>query len=219
MGSPSNEKGRGKDEQLHHVCIDSFFMGKYEITQKQWQEVMGNNPSTFKDCNECPVEQVSWLDVLSYIEKLNALSGKKYRLPTEAEWEYAARAGTTTPFGFNGEISTDKVNYNGRYTYGNSTKGLRRKKTVPVGSLPANPWGLHEVHGNVWEWTCSRYEVHYSGKELRCADKDNASRQRVIRGGAWQTAPKNARSAKRDWSTIGNRHSLIGFRLAHDMKD
>jgi len=219
MGSPVNEEGRGKDEQHHKVCVKDFLIGKYEVTQKQWQEVMGSNPSAFKGCDDCPVEQVSWLDVINYIEQLNNYSGKKYRLPTEAEWEYAARAGTTTPFSFKGEISSDKVNYNGKYTYGGSAKSLRRKKTVPVGSLPANPWGLHEMHGNVWELTCSRYEVNYSGREQRCVAQGGVSRQRSMRGGSWQDAPKNVRSAKRDWGAIGNRHSLIGFRLAHDQEN
>ena len=189
MGSPENEEGRFDDETQHRVCVGAFKIGKTEVSQQQWREVMGsNNPSGFKDCDDCPVETVSWNDVQDFLQKLNTKTGKRFRLPTEAEWEYAARAGTTGPFSFQGKISAVKVNYDASYTYAGSSKGQYRGKTVPVGSLPANPWGLHEVHGNVWEWTCSAYDENYGGSEEQCAGGNDSGR-RVLRGGSWDGRP------------------------------
>ncbi len=211
MGSPSSEEGRFDNERQHRVCVDGFQMGKYEVTQAQWRSVMGSNPSKFSGCDRCPVEKVSWNDVQDYIRKLNARTGGGYRLPTEAEWEYAARAGTSGPFSFSGRISADKVNYDANYTYGGSSKGRYRKKTVPVGSLPANPWGLHEVHGNVWEWTCSDYDEGYNGGEQRCS---SGGALRALRGGSWYNNPRDVRSANRLRRTPGYRGNALGFRLA-----
>lgn len=214
-GSPADEERRDGDERQHRVCVGDFKIGKTEVTQQQWHEVMGSNPSFFKDCDDCPVEQVSWNNVQDFLQKLNARSGMKFRLPTEAEWEYAARAETTGPFSFQGKISADKVNYDANYTYEGSNKGKYREKTVPVGSLPANPWGLHEVHGNVWEWTCSAYDENYGGSEEKCAGRNNSG-LRVLRGGSWLNEPRDVRSANR-YRNVPDRRSLnIGFRLAQD---
>jgi formylglycine-generating enzyme required for sulfatase activity len=161
------------------------------------------------------VEKVSWNNVQDFLQKLNERSGMKFRLPTEAEWEYAARAGTTGPFSFQDKISADKVNYGGSSTYGVSSKGKFREKTVPVGSLPANPWGLHEVHGNVWEWTCSAYDKNYGGSEEKCAGR-NDSGLRVLRGGSWNNRPRGVRSANRFRYEPDTRSDYIGFRLAQD---
>ncbi len=215
MGSPSNEEGRYDIERQHRVCVEDFQIGKYEVTQAQWQAVMGNNPSHFKGCDDCPVENVSWNYVQQYIEKLNRRNGKRYRLPTEAEWEYAARAGTTGPFSFLGKISAEKVNYKANYTYAGSAKGEYRGKTVPVGSLPANPWSLHEVHGNVWEWTCSRYVEDYDGSEKECIDKNDTNARPSVRSGSWWGKPWTVRSANRlSHRPTGDRKSNLGFRLA-----
>ncbi|MEA3333135.1 MAG: formylglycine-generating enzyme family protein, partial [Pseudomonadota bacterium] len=135
MGSPSDEKERSSDEgPVHEVKLDGFWIGCYEVTQSEWQKVMGNNPSRFQkgDSDNRPVEQVSWDDCQEFIEKLNCRrnSDKSFRLPTEAEWEYACRAGTTTPFSFGATISTDQANYDGDYTYGNGCKGEYRRKTT-----------------------------------------------------------------------------------------
>ncbi len=163
-----------------------------------------------------PVACVSWNDATAYAEWLSKQTGGHYHLPTEAEWESATRAGTTGPFSFSGPITTDKVNYNGNFTYAGSPEGIYREKTVPVGSLPANPWGLHEVHGNLWEWTCSKYEMKYVGAEMRCASKDENG-ARVLRGGSWDYLPVWARSALRNRDAPDYRDSLIGFRLARDL--
>ena len=144
MGSPKEEKERrSTDETQHKVTLTKgFYMGVYTVTQEQWQEVMGNNPSHFKGEKNLPVEKVSWDDCQEFIKKLREKDKKAYRLPTEAEWEYACRAGTTTPFHFGETISTDQANYNGNVIYGNGKKGVYRKKTTPVGSFPANAWGF-----------------------------------------------------------------------------
>jgi len=215
MGSPADEEGRYGDEQQHRVCVGDFKIGKTEVTQQQWREVMGNNPSHFKGCDDCPVEQVSWNDVQDFLQKLNVRSGVKFRLPTEAEWEYAARAETTGPFSFQGKISTDKVNYT-QFTAFGIGKVKYSGKTAPVGSLATNPWGLHEVHGNVWEWTCSAYDENYGGSEEKCAGRNNRG-LRVLRGGSWFDGPWVVRSANRNWNGPAVRYSDgVGFRLAQD---
>src|ERR1022692_2803027 len=148
MGSPKKEKERVHDETQHKVTLTKgFYMGVYTVTQEQWKEVMGNNSSFFKGEKNLPVEKVSWDDCQNFIKKLREKDKKPYRLPTEAEWEYGCRAGTTTPFHFGVTISTDQANYNGDSTYGDGKKGVYRMKTMPAGSFPANAWGLHDMHG------------------------------------------------------------------------
>ena len=157
MGSPSNEAGRVSDEGPQQtVSVRGFALGKYEVTQSQWRSVMGKSPSYFTGDNR-PVERVSWNDVQEFCKKLNARLGltgsNSYRLPTEAEWEYAARAGTTTPFGLGLTINAEIVNYIGPVPYGAAPPGVYRGETVNVGSLGvANRWGLYDMHGNVREW-------------------------------------------------------------------
>ena len=166
MGSPKEEKERQDNETQHKVTLTKgFYMGVYTVTQEQWQEVMGNNPSHFKGEKNLPVEKVSWDDCQEFIKKLREKDKKPYRLPTEAEWEYACRAGTTTPFHFGETISTDQANYNGNFIYGNGKKGVYREKTTPVGSFPANAWGLHDMHGNVWQW-CQDWYGDYPQKDV-----------------------------------------------------
>src|SRR5262249_47079270 len=148
------------DETLHRVTLtQGFHLGVHQVTQAQWQAIMGNNPSNFTG-NDRPVEMVSWNDCVDFCKRLGEKTGMWFRLPTEAEWEYACRAGTTTPFHFGETISTDQANYDGNYTYGNGTRGVYRKRTKPAGSFPANAWGLHEMHGNVWEWCQDGYELY-----------------------------------------------------------
>src|SRR5262249_43140137 len=154
MGSPKGELLREflrGDETQHKVTLTrGFYMGVYPVTQEEWQAVMGKNPSRFKGEKNLPVEMVTWDDCQKFIKKLQAKDkgGKAYRLPTEAEWEYACRAGTTTPFHFGETISTEQANYDGNSVYGNGNKGAFRKKTTPVGTFPGNAWGLHDMHGN-----------------------------------------------------------------------
>jgi eukaryotic-like serine/threonine-protein kinase len=152
MGSPSSEPKRSDDEgPQYEVSVQPFYMGKYAVTQAQWAAVMGNNPSKVKVPNH-PVEQVSWNDAIQFCQKLSIQTGHNYRLPSEAEWEYACRAGTTTPFYFGETISSAIANYDGTRVYGNEAKGEYWEETMGVGSFPPNAYGLYDLHGNVWEW-------------------------------------------------------------------
>lgn len=216
MGAPDTEKKSDHDEKpLHKVNLNGFYMCKYEITQSQWKAVMGanNNPSHFKG-DSLPVEKVSWEDVQEFIKKLNQLTGKQYRLPTEAEWEYACRAGTTAPF-FTGEnITTDQANYNGNYPYNGNPKGEYRQKTVKVDTFAPNAWGLYNMCGNVSEWCNDLYEEYYyknSPEDNPSGPKENDDNYRVCRGGAWNLFGKDCRSANRA-KAKGDFH-FIGFRL------
>ncbi|MBD2570478.1 SUMF1/EgtB/PvdO family nonheme iron enzyme [Anabaena lutea] len=202
MGSPENEIGRRDDESpQHQVTVPSFFMGKYPVTQAQYQAITGNNPSCFKDSNR-PVERVSWYDAGIFCQKLSQRTGKNYRLPSEAEWEYACRAGTTTPFHFGDTITTDLANYHGNYTYRQEPIGVYREKTREVGSFGvANNFGLYDMHGNVWEWCQNHPDI-----------EENAYR-RPKRGGSWDYIPGNCRSGySQDYSSNGRSNNL-GFRV------
>ncbi|NES69781.1 MAG: SUMF1/EgtB/PvdO family nonheme iron enzyme, partial [Okeania sp. SIO2D1] len=149
MGSPGNEEGRGDSESpQHQVTLQPFYMSKYPITQGQYQAIMGKNPSSFKGGNR-PVECVSWYDAVEFCQELSQKTGKNYKLPSESQWEYACRAGTTTPFYFGETITSELVNYNGNYTYGNAPKGKFREETTDVGIFPPNAFGLYDMHGNV----------------------------------------------------------------------
>lgn len=223
MGSPDSEEDRGKDESpQHRVTIGyEFYMGKYEVTQAQWQAVMGNNPSYFKNCPQCPVEQVSWNDAQEFMKKLNALNdGFTYRLPSEAEWEYACRAGTTTAFAFGDSLSSSQANFNGNYPYGGAPKGEYKAKTTPVGSYQANGFGLYDMHGNVWEWVEDIYQNNYNG--LATDSSANVSRgdssARVLRGGCWINGGRDLRSAVRIRLSAGNRSYVSGFRVVASAK-
>jgi formylglycine-generating enzyme required for sulfatase activity len=209
MGSPASEIGRYDDERQRRVCVNAFKLGKYEVTQAQWKAVMGNNPSRFSGCENCPVEQVSWNDVQGYIGKLNARTGQHYRLPTEAEWEYAARAGTTSAYPWGDSVGRNRANCDGCGSQWDD------KRTAPVGSFAPNAWGLYDTAGNVWEWTCSAYDQDYGGAERRCAGKNDAG-SRVDRGGSWGNVPRGVRSANRGRDAPDNRGSYLGFRLAQD---
>jgi len=219
MGSPINEKDRSLDEgPQHRVTISrDFYMGKYEVTQGQWKEVMGNNPSGFSDCgNDCPVENVSWDDAQEFIKKLNAGGEGIYRLPSEAEWEYAARAGTTTPFGIgNGNnLSSNEANFNGNFPYGNAAKGKYLEKTISVGRYSSNAWGLYDMHGNVWEWVQDWYSKdYYAGSPAVSPTGPSVAARRVTRGGGWFENGNNLRSAFRESYTPSNRLNGLGFRL------
>jgi formylglycine-generating enzyme required for sulfatase activity len=209
MGSPNGEAGRRDDETQHKVTLTKgFYMGVHLVTQEQWQEVMGKNFSIFKGEKNLPVEMVSWQDCQSFVKKLREKDKKPYRLPTEAEWEYSCRAGTTTPFHFGATISTDQANNDGGFLYGNGKKGTYRKKTTPVDTFPANAWGLHDMHGNLWQWCQDWYDdyprkdvVDPQGPEKKDAvDPWTPSRpMHVGRGGCWASDPFDCRSARRGW--------------------
>jgi len=213
MGSPTSEKDRSSDEgPVHRVRITKpFYMGKYEVSQGQWQAVMGNNPSAFKGSDKLPVERVSWNDSQVFLGK----AGDGLRLPTEAEWEYACRAGTNTPFYFGNTITTDQVNYDGNYPYAGGPKGVYRQKTTPVGSFPPNAWELYDMHGNVWEWCEDWDEKDYYGQSPGSDPTGPGSGSyRVVRGGSWNYDAYFCRSANRDGIGPSYSNGYVGFRAA-----
>ncbi|WP_445242852.1 SUMF1/EgtB/PvdO family nonheme iron enzyme [Microcoleus sp. POL10_C6] len=219
MGSPNTEAGRSNNEGLQRtVNISPFFMGKYPVTQAQYQALMGNNPSHFKGLfksKQLPVEQVSWDEAVKFCRKLSEKTGKTYRLPSEAEWEYACRAGTTTPFYFGETITPDLVNYDGNYPYGCAPKGLYRKQTTDVGSFPPNPFGLYDMQGNVWEWCSDKWHDNYSGAPTDGSSWETGTdNKRVLRGGSWNNHALYSRSADRinRWANDGCWDR--GFRVA-----
>ncbi|MEM9273819.1 MAG: bifunctional serine/threonine-protein kinase/formylglycine-generating enzyme family protein [Cyanobacteria bacterium P01_F01_bin.143] len=217
MGSPEDELERSNDEgPQHKVKIRPFLMGKYPVTQAQWKAVMKNNPSRFTEDEDHPVEKVSWFDCLDFCEKLSQKLGREFRLPTEAEWEYAARAKSTTPFFFGETITTELANYNGEYTYGIEKEGEYRNKTTKVGSFAPNRFGLYDIHGNVAEWCEDSWHDNYqeapSNGEPWVDDEDSS--ERVLRGGSWLHLPGSCRSSQR-LSSLGNSKSdAFGFRIA-----
>ncbi|MFT7516111.1 MAG: sulfatase modifying factor 1, partial [Candidatus Omnitrophota bacterium] len=214
MGSPDGEPLREDDEHLHVVELsEGLWLWDTACTQALWEAVMGDNPSDFKG-PERPVENVSWEDVQEFFVRLNAtIPGLEAGLPREAQWEYACRAGTTTPFSFGTQITPEQVNYDGNHPYEGGRKGLYRKETVPVRSLPPNAWGLYEMHGNVWEW-CTDWFGEYPGDGIVDPGGPNEGTARVIRGGAWDYSAGICRSACRGRGEPVGRVSWIGFRGA-----
>ncbi len=220
MGSPPEEPERWEDETLHKVALSrGFYLGIHPVMQAQWQAVMGNNPSHFKgrkrqDKNR-PVEQVSWEDCQAFCTKLSESDGKRYVLPSEAEWEYACRAGTTTAFFFGATLSTDQANYNGNYPYNKGAQGEYREQTTSVGSFPPNAWGLFDMHGNVWEWCQDVYRSYDELSTKNTLDTENTDETaRVLRGGSWVDFARYCRSAYRDGVAPSNRDYNSGFRVA-----
>ena len=224
MGSPASEVSRQSNEgPQHQVTLSAFAMGKHEVTQALWQAVMGSNPSYFKGDN-LPVEHVSWNDCQAFISKLNQITGKTYRLPTEAEWEYACRAGSTTPFNTGSNIFTAQANFNGNYPYNNNPKGIYRNNTMSVGSFAPNAWGLYDMHGNVFEWCEDDWHENYYGSPTDNRPWVDSPRglSRVIRGGSYQCSASYCRSATRssnrpnlcyNRSSCNSHDNSLGFRL------
>ncbi|NEO27622.1 MAG: formylglycine-generating enzyme family protein, partial [Kamptonema sp. SIO4C4] len=251
MGAPESEEGSQDDERpQHQVTVPSFFMGKTPITQAQWRQVasfpkvqrdLDPDPSHFKG-DDRPVEKVSWYDALEFCARLSQQTGQNYRLPSEAEWEYACRAGTTTPFYFGATITTDLANYRGTdWTndegktypsfYGNGPRGEYREETTSVGTFPPNAFGLYDLHGNVWEWCADPWHDNYNDapQDGRVWDKnDNRyqnlsdhlaeflkdERNHILRGGSWYLIPVNCRSANRYDYVPGSLSDDVGFRVA-----
>ncbi|MBF0452510.1 MAG: SUMF1/EgtB/PvdO family nonheme iron enzyme [Candidatus Magnetomorum sp.] len=216
MGSPPGEPERYDGETQHPVKLTkSFYMQTTEVTQGQWTAMMGNNPSRFKECGDnCPVERVSWEDVQEFIQKMNNQDKSwQYRLPTEAEWEYAARAGTTGPFAFGDCLSTDDANYDGNYPLENCPKGEYRETTIPVASLKANAWGLYDMHGNVWEW-CFDWYGEYPTHSVKDPQGVTSGASRVGRGGSWDLYARYCRAAYRFHYSPGSSRDYLGCRLA-----
>jgi formylglycine-generating enzyme required for sulfatase activity len=182
------------------------------VTQEQWKAVTGDNPSHFKGEANLPVENVSWNLCQAFLRQLTQRDGLPYRLPSEAEWEYACRSGTTTPFHFGDAISTDQANYDGNYAYGNGKKGVYREKTTPVGSFPPNLWGLYDMHGNVWQMCQDWYDGHPT-KEVVDPHGPAAGQHRTIRGGSWITYPDYCRAAYRRPADPGECRTYYGLRV------
>jgi len=201
------------DETQHRVTLTKpFHMGIHQVTQAQYEAVMGTNPSSFKSTSNLPVECVSWDDAVEFCKRLSAKTGRNVRLPTEAEWEYACRAGTMSPFHFGETISTDQANYNGNDIYGNGVKGEFRKKTTPVGSFPANAWGLFDMHGNVSEW-CADWLGPYDTTQATDPQGATNGTNRVLRGGSWVSIPNLCRSAFRFFCPPDSIMFFCGFRV------
>ncbi|MCI5162651.1 MAG: formylglycine-generating enzyme family protein [Candidatus Electrothrix sp. AX5] len=214
MGSPVDEPERYDDEILHQVTLtEGFWLGATTVTQALWQAVMQENPSHFKG-DERLVEQVSWEDAQKFIEQLNtAIPGLELILPTEAQWEYACRAGTSTPFFFGEKISTEQVNYDGNYPYADGEKGEYREETVEVKALLCNQWGLYQMHGNVREW-CQDWFGDYPSESVINPKGPATGRNRVCRGGSWRRNGGYCRSAYRPGREPDHRDYWLGFRLA-----
>lgn len=198
--------GRGDEKPVHNVCVNDFYMGKYEVTQGQWQTVMGSNPSNFNNCGaNCPVEQVRWNDTQDFIGRLNGKTGRSYRLPTEAEWEYAARSGGKREK-YAGGDDLDRV------AWYSSNSGSR---THSVGTKAPNGLGLYDMSGNVWEWCQDWYGEKYYGESSKDNPRGPSSGQyRVLRGGAWYSKPEFVRAASRNWCEPAVRNNSSGFRLS-----
>jgi len=226
MGSPPEELNRRDNEApQHEVTLGAFLMGRYPVTQGQWRAIASRqdlqvnrpldlDPSHFKG-EDHPVESVSWYQAVEFCDRLSALTGREYRLPSEAEWEYACRAGSTTPFYFGETITTDLANYNGSYSYSSGPKGTYRETTTIVGSFAPNGFGLYDMHGNVYEWCQDHWHPSYEGAPsdgsawVTGGDKG----YRLVRGGSWYNAPVYCRSAFRNRHGPDSRGNVIGVRV------
>jgi formylglycine-generating enzyme required for sulfatase activity len=213
MGSPDSEPGRNDDEALHRVTLSRlFYIGQHEVTQAEWTKVMGSNPSRFGNCERCPVESVDFYQVNNFLSRINAgTTAMQFRLPTEAEWEYACRAGTSTPYSTGAQITTAQANVDGRYS-ADVEDGAAYEKTLPVGKFPPNAWGLYDMHGNVWEWTNDRYGPYNPRQDT---DPHGAAigGTRVIRGGSWRFDANSARCGLRYTHSPQDSGFSLGFRV------
>jgi formylglycine-generating enzyme required for sulfatase activity len=224
MGSPDTEAERAEDEgPQHRVQLRSFFLGQTPVTQAQWKEVaswpqvdlkLNPDPARFKGTNR-PLEQVSWEEAMEFCCRLSQRTKLAYTLPSESQWEYACRAGTTSPFAFGDTLMPDLANYDGNYAYGSGPKGQYRRKTTEVGSFPANAWGLQDMHGNVWEWCLDHWHDDYLGAPSDGSAWVNGGDQtmRLLRGGSWGFNPWYCRSANRSRWHLDIRFNCVGFRL------
>ena len=209
MGAPEREpESQDSERPQHEVTVPAFLMGRYPVTQAQWRVVasypaigreLNPEPSRFKG-DDLPVERVNWHDAVEFCQRLSQQTGTTYRLPSEAEWEYACRAGTQTPFYFGETLTPELANYDGNYTYNGGPKGVYRESTTPVGSFPANAWGLCDMHGNVWEWCQDDWHSNYKGAPedgSAWVDDDSQNKRKVLRGGSWDVIPRLCRCAIR----------------------
>ena len=235
MGAPEDEdESLGSERPQHEVTVPSFYCGRYPVTQEQWRIVAGYSQvdkslkavvSRFEG-GDRPVEQVNWDDAQEFCRRLSIKTGRDYRLPSEAEWEYACRAGTTTPFHFGETIDASIANYNaqspilGEPVYGEGAKGEYREETTEVGIFPANEWGLHDMHGNVWEWCEDDWHDNYEGAPpdgspwlYGKSTSQSKEANRLLRGGSWDLDPRRCRSAYRLYLSREYRNHYLGFRV------
>jgi len=225
MGSPEDEPQReSREGPQHQVSVPSFFMGRYPVTQAQWRVVAGleqvnrelkSDPSKFKG-DDRPVERVNWYEAVEFCDRLAKHSGRPYRLPSEAEWEYACRAGTETPFTFGKTLSAEIANYRATSTYNDGPKGEHRQETTPVNYFDiANGFGLVDMHGNVSEWCQDHYHSSYTDapEDGSAWLSENENAFRIRRGGSWNPYPWYCRSACRYYSLPDIRDDNIGFRI------
>jgi formylglycine-generating enzyme required for sulfatase activity len=199
--------GGAAEKPVHEVCVDDFYLGVYEVTQAQWEKVMGNNPSNFRKGGNYPVEQVSWNDIQDFLGRLNRQSGRRYRLPTEAEWEYAARGGGKREK----YAGTSRENELSDYAWYGANSG---SSTHPVGQKKPNGLGLYDMSGNVWEWCADWYDGnYYQDSPKNNPTGPNSGQSRLLRGGSWVSNPGNTRTAKRSGYDPATRYDNDGFRL------
>lgn len=223
MGSDESKN----EQPIHSVTVAPFWMGKFVVTQEQYEAVMGTNPSNFKGVKR-PVEQVSWQDAVAFCQRLSEKLGNQYRLPSEAEWEYACRAGTTTPFYFGETITTSLANYRGTDldyhgkissgNYGKGPRGQYREQTTPLEEFPPNGFGPYDMHGNIWEWCADHWQENYQGAPTDGSARldENDNNNRLIRGGSWVDFPRLCRSASRKSPSPVFRDNYLGFRVVCD---
>jgi formylglycine-generating enzyme required for sulfatase activity len=229
MGSPESEPGHESGERLHRVRLSrAFFISRHEVTERAWN-VLADPPATSIHPDR-PVVNVTWVDVQAFIDRLNAKGQGRFRLPTEAEWEYACRAGTTTAYHTGDRLSTDQANYNGRFPPAGQPPGEDRAALVDVGSFPPNAWGLYDMHGNAWEWTDDHF-CEYGGDAVDPRPSCNPSTSleggptswkgngplKVIRGGSWRFNADSARCALRYTHRPQDRGDSLGFRLVREI--
>ncbi|MDB5281463.1 MAG: Sulphatase-modifying factor protein [Bacteroidota bacterium] len=197
------------EKPAHMITVSNFYISKYPVTQRQWEAIVGINPFSSKYCPDCPVENVSWYDTQIFFSKLNQMTGKEYRLPTEAEWEYAAKGGAKTKeFKYAGSNNPDEVGWNGNNS---------NKQTHPVGTKKPNELGLYDMSGNVWQW-CSDWfnEKYYTKSPVLNPEGPKRAEYRVCRGGSWWSDPADTRTINRDRYPADARDDDVGFRIARD---
>jgi formylglycine-generating enzyme required for sulfatase activity len=215
MGAPASEEDSSDDERpQHQVRLTGFYLGKYQVTQGQYQKIMEENPSHFKSENR-PVENVSWHQAQEFCQKLRHRTGKSYGLPSESQWEYACRGATTTPFCFGETITPNLANYDGSDVYEREIEGVYRQETTEVGQFSANEFGLYDMHGNVWEWCEDSWHENYQGAPTdgRAWLTEDDNDYRLLRGGSWDFYSRSCRSASRYWLSAHTRFNYFGFRV------